>query len=775
MKRFLLVFLVFFHVAAVSAQERKVTISGNITDVSNGEDLIGVSVYVPDLKVGTTSNEYGFYSLSLPVGTYEIAVSYMGFATEKITVKATENKKLNIKLTPQSSELQEVVVTTDRPNANVSSTETSSTKLTANAIKVIPAMMGEVDLIKALQLLPGVQPVSEGSSNFSVRGGGFDQNLILLDESTVYSASHLLGFFSVFNNDAIKDVKLYKGDIPANFGGRLASVMDVRSRDGNNKKFSGSGGIGTIASRLTLEGPLFTEKATFLVAARRTYADLFLKMSSNDNLKQSQLYFYDFNAKLSWRINDNNRIFLAGYFGRDKFANNMAGMGFGNQTGTLRWNHVFSPKLFSNLSVLVSNYDYSLKSKIMDEFAFDWESHLFDIGAKLDFSYSINPNNTLKFGYNAVHHAIHPGKGGGDDPNSLIESYELPTVYGLEHALYVSHETTLWKKLSIHYGLRFTMFHNLGNNQEAYLLKNHQIIDSISTKRNKIFNTYWNFEPRLGVTYMFNNENSVKASYSRSVQYIQIASNSAAGSPLDLWFPSSKNVKPQISDQFVVGYFRNFLDNMLETSVEIYYKNLQNVVDFKERANLFGNEFIDNELRFGKGYAYGVEFLVRKNKGKVNGWVSYTFSRSKRKIDEVNNNEWFRSPYDKPHNISIVLNYDITKRWSVAASWVYATGTPVTYPTGKYWIGDSYVPIPSARNAYRFPDYHRLDLSATYKLSKPAKRFQHELNVSLYNAYGRKNPWTIYFKQEEDNPNKSYAEMIYLFSFVPSITWNFSF
>ena len=769
LKKILLLLFVFFP-CVIFAQ--KATFYGNVKDSLNGEDLIGVTVYIADLKIGATTNEYGFYSLSVPKGEYSVDFSYNGYNTKTITVLAENSQKINILLEPKGKELQEVVVSSQR-NENLSRIETSVNRLNASTIKAIPAL-GEVDLIKAIQLLPGVQPVAEGSSNFSVRGGGFDQNLILLDEATVYSSSHLLGFFSIFNNDVVKDVQLYKGDIPASFGGRLSSLMDIRTKDGNNKRFGITGGIGTIASRLTLESPIFTEKVSFLASARRTYADLFLKMLKDKNLRQSQLYFYDVNAKLNWKINDNNRIFLAGYMGDDKFANNMAGMNYGNQTGTLRWNHIFSSKLFFNLTLLISNYNYGMTSSITDEMAFDWKSRLMDYGGKMDFSYMLNSKNTVKFGYQATYHTIFPGKGGGTGDNSLLHKYELPKNFSLEHAFYASHQTTLWEKLNLRYGLRFSMFHNFGNNDTICIIENYKIIGDTVMSKGKIYKTHFSFEPRVSLTYLIDKKNSLKASYSYSTQYMQIASNSAAGSPLDLWFSVSDNVKPQICQQVVLGYFRNFWNNNIEASLEIYYKNFKNVVDFKERAALMGNSKLDAELRFGKGYSYGIELMVQKKEGKINGWVSYTFSRSLRKIDTVNDNEWFRSPFDKPHNISIVANYDITKKWSVAASWVYATGQPVTYPVGRYLIGDRYVPIPSKRNAYRFPDYHRLDVSATWKISKPEKRFQNELNLSIYNAYARKNPWTIYFRQEEDNPNKSYAEMIYLFSVVPSLTWNFS-
>ena len=768
-------FLLLSFITLTVAAQRRYTVSGTVTDVQNGEVLIGVNVFVPEENGGAATNEYGFYSLTLPEGNYTLEVSYLGYKTQKVPLSLTENTRVNVKMEDSSNLLEEVVVAGERKNANISRIEMSVQKLSAKTIKAIPAMMGEVDVIKAIQMLPGVQSVSEGSSSFSVRGGGHDQNLILLDEAPVYSASHLMGFFSVFNNDVVRDVTLYKGDIPATYGGRLASLLDVRTKDGNNQRLSGTGGIGTIASRFMLEGPVFTDKVTFVAAGRRTYADIFLPLAKDKTVKEATLYFYDFNGKLNYRINDNNRVFLSGYLGRDKFGHEVMDMNFGNRALTARWNHIFTPQLFSNFTFVASHYDYYLGTTLNSTIAQDWKSQLKDMGAKADFSYSINPTNNLRFGYNFAHHTFYPGEGGGTGEDTAIERFELPKKYAMDHAFYASHEVTLFKKLSIRYGLRYTLFQNIGNGEYDYLLDNYQAIDSTKYAKGKVYHNQSEFEPRVALNFMFNDVHSVKASYSRTAQFLQLASNSAAGSPFHLWFPSSRNVKPQISDQVSAGYFRNFNDNMFESSVEIYYKDMRNVVDFKDRASLLGNKNIEPELRYGVGYAYGVELMVRKNTGDLTGWVSYTYSRSFRKIDEINKGEWYNSPYDRPHSVSVVVNYELSKRWSFSANWVYATGIPVTYPTGKFEIEGTYIPIYSKRNEYRYPDYHRLDLSATWKLSKPGKRFQHELNVSVYNAYARKNPWTISFRQEEENPEVTYSEMIYLFSVVPSITWNFNF
>ncbi|MDR1667221.1 MAG: TonB-dependent receptor, partial [Bacteroidales bacterium] len=756
------------------SQAKRFTVSGNISDGATGEDLIGATVYVQGLETGTTANAYGFYSITLPAGKYRLVFSFVGYKPLTRETNFARDERLNIKLFPEVEELQEVVISSEGKNANVMRTEMSVERISMKTLKRIPALMGEVDVIKAIQLLPGVQSTSEGSSGFSVRGGSHDQNLILLDEATVYNASHLMGFFSVFNNDALKDVVLYKGDIPATFGGRLSSLLDVRSRDGNNQKFSATGGIGTISSRLTVEGPIFSEKLSYLLSGRRTYADLFLLLSNRAELRSSRLYFYDTNGKINYRINDNNRLFLAAYLGRDKFSNRIAGMDFGNQTLSLRWNHIFSPKLFSNFTLIGSFYDYYIKAQLTDQLSMDWQSKMQDFGFKADFSWHISPSHNLKFGYHALLHNFSPGKGGGLGENSIIALFRQPWQHALEHAAFVSNETKI-HRLTLKYGLRYSLFQNIGNGEQMYTLENYAVKDSAVYAKGSVYHNTGQWEPRLGILYAFNSVHSMKASYSRTVQFIQLASNSASGSPLDVWFQSTPNVPPQLCDQFAIGYFRNFLNDMLETSVEIYYKDVKHVIDFKDHANLIGNTQLERELRFGKGKAYGVELMIRKNEGKLNGWLSYTFSAARRKIDDINDGNWYRSPYDKPNNISVVMNYELSPRIFISANWVYASGMPVTYPVGRYEIEGRYVPVYSKRNESRYPDYHRLDLAAAWTFkTPPGKRFKSELNLSLYNAYGRHNPWTIMFRQEDDNRDKTYAEAVYLFSFVPAVTWNFT-
>ncbi|MCB2220421.1 MAG: TonB-dependent receptor [Bacteroidetes bacterium] len=757
------------------------TISGHIRDALTGEDLIGATVFVQELKTGGSSNLYGFYSISLVPGNYTIVFSYIGYEQQQYTIDLKENISRNIELAPANQELEEVVVTSTAINENVTRTEMSSIDIDAKTIKKIPAFMGEVDVIKTIQLLPGVQTISEGSSGFSVRGGSMDQNLIQLDEAPVYNASHLLGFFSVFNNDAIKDVKLYKGDIPASSGGRLSSLLDVRMKDGNSKKFSATGGIGTISSRLTLEGPIVKDKVTYLISGRRTYADLFLRLSSNEDIRDNILYFYDLNGKVNWELDENNRFYFSTYHGNDIFKNDDFKMGWGNQTFTFRWNHLFSKKIFSNITAIHSEFNYELGVPEGSVNSFEWTSRMLDYGLKADLVYYINPNNTLRFGVSTTYHRFNPGRAAGLGEDAFFTEYEVDHSNALESGLYVSNEQKVGARLTLKYGIRFSHFQNVGSatvyNYDDYFDK----IDSATYASREFYSPYYGFEPRVGALYVLNEVSSVKASYSRTRQYIHLAQNSTAGTPLDVWFPSSPNVKPQIADQVAIGYFRNFNDNMIETSVEAYYKFTQNAIDFKDHADLLLNKEYEGELRFGEAQAYGLEFLVRYNLNKFSGWVGYTLSRTEREIVGIHEGkpfekDRFRAGYDRPHDISVVLNYEASKRISIGANWVYSTGQAVTFPTGKFEYGNVYTPLFSDRNGYRMPDYQRLDVSATLRSKdKPGRKFYHEWNLSIYNAYARKNPWVINFVQDDNDPNKTYAEMTYLFSIIPAITFNFHF
>ena len=758
-----------------ATNDNKFTVSGYIKDKNTGETLIGANVYIKELKTGAAANLYGFYSMSLPQGTYTFVYSYIGYEPITLEINLTENKTINMELISTQSTMKEVVIVGKKENDNITNTEMSMVKLDNKTISKIPVLMGESDLIKAIQLLPGVQSSCEGSSGFNVRGGSADQNLILLDEATVYNASHLMGFFSVFNSDAIKDVKLYKGDIPPSFGGRLSSLLDVRMKDGNNKKYNVSGGIGLIASRLTLEGPIVKDKSSFMVSGRRTYFDFFLPLfkKKDSAMSESKLYFYDLNLKVNYEINKNNRIFVSGYFGRDLFRyTNELNFQWGNNTETIRWNHLFGTKMFSNLTMLYSEYNYELGSNSGTP-KFKWQSDMKDVSLKYDFNYYLNTNNTLKYGAAGTVHYFNPGV------FSIKESkdeYKLPKTNALEYALYLSNEQKLGALLTIDYGLRYSIFQNMGKATLNRYDNNYNYKDSVVYAKGKIFNTYSGFEPRISGSYLLNEVSSIKGAYSKTRQYVQLASNSTGGSPLDVWFPASPNVKPQISDQFNIGYFRNFDKNAYETSIEAYYKKMKNQVDFKDYANLLLNDKMDGDLRFGNARSYGTEIMIKKNTGKLTGWVSYTLSRAEKKINTINENKKYLANYDHTHNVSVVLTYAFGKRVDVSANWVYITGAPTTLPTGRFYYGNTIIPVYSDKNSARMPDYHRLDLSITLRgKEKPGQKFYGEWNLSVFNVYNRKNAYSIFFEQNEKNPQQMQAYKMSMFPIVPSITYNFHF
>ncbi|PZX19149.1 outer membrane receptor protein involved in Fe transport [Breznakibacter xylanolyticus] len=755
---------------------RKPVISGYIKDAQTGEMLVGATVFLRENQSGVTTNTYGFYSLAATPGDYTLAIAFLGYRTIEKKINHSKDQSLNVSLEPDVAELSEIQVTAERAQDRIAAPQMGMQKLQAKTIKEVPALMGEVDAIKVIQLLPGVQAASEGSSGFSVRGGNPDQNLILLDEAIVYNAGHMMGFFSVFNNDAIKDVNLYKGDIPAKNGGRLASLLDIRMKDGNNQKFSGTGGIGTISSRLTLEGPIVNEKTQFVLAGRRTYADLFLPFASKERAQDSKLYFYDLNAKVSHTFSDRDRVFISAYLGRDVFGTEGIEMDFGNQTLTARWNHVFSPVLFSNLTLTGSQYDYHWNISMNDASGFDWKSELNDYSAKLDFNYYPNTNNQVTFGVQSIRHNVMPGLVKGTGTSSMYDEIRVPDTHAWEHAAYIENTQKISERINLRYGLRVSEFQNIGKGTHYSYDNNYEVTDTTEYASGNIFNTYWGLEPRAGITYVLTPTASIKGSYSRTYQYMQLASNSTSGTPLDVWYPSSPNVKPQIADQFAVGFFKNIFNNTVEMSIEGFYKNMQNSIDFKDYPNLLLNKFMEGELRFGKSIAYGAEFLARFNLHKWNGWVSYTLSRSERQINGINNNKWYLSPYDHPHDCSVVVNYSHSKRVSYSANWVYLTGAPATFPVGRFESGGNIVPIYSDRNAERMPDYHRLDLSATIRgKEKPGRKWQGEWVFSLYNAYAQHNAWIINFVEDEENPGITKAEKTYLFTFVPAVTYNFKF
>lgn len=776
------VLLIFVFISGLGATEAKrFTISGHVTDSENGENLIGASIYIEELRSGTVTNHYGFYSLSPLSGSYNLVVSYIGYTTERIAVELDRNITLEIELKPRREVLQAFVITGESQSENITGKEMGAIKMEIKSIEKIPALLGEVDVIKAIQLLPGVQSAGEGATGFSVRGGSKDQNLILLDEASIYNASHLLGFFSIFNNDAIKEVKLYKGDIPARYGGRLSSLLEIQQKDGNMKRLAGRGGVGTISSRLTLEGPLIKDRSSFLLSGRRSYADLFLKLSKREELRNNRLYFYDLNTKINLIANSNNRLYLSAYSGRDIVTLNSDDefppfrMGWGNNSFTLRWNHLFSPKLFANFSAIYSKYDYRLG--IDDNVqGFEWVSLLNNHSTKGDFVWYINPENTVRFGAQATYHRFWPGLARGMGDETIFGELQIPGSRAMEYGLYLSNEQQVSQNISVNYGIRYSYFQNIGAGTVYNFDEDFNHVDSTVYPRGKVYNSYGGWEPRVTLVLQIDDVSSVKSSYNRTMQYVHLASNSTIGSPLDVYLPSSPNIKPQSADQIALGYYRNFLSNTIEASVEVYYKQMDNQVDFKDHAELILNPRIEGEVRVAEGEAYGIELLVRKQKGLLTGWISYTLSRSERISPWINDGRVFLSPFDRPHDISIVASYELRSNLYASATWVYASGAPVTFPTGRFVYGNLIAPVYSDRNAYRLPAYHRLDLGVTWNPGQKRNRnWENSWTLSVYNAYNRHNAFVINFVKSKSDPNVLEAEMIYLFPIIPAITYNFNF
>jgi hypothetical protein len=747
----------------------KFTINGYVKDSQTGEALIGATIIVKELlQTGATTNAYGYYSLTILEGTYSITAHFIGYEPQTFQVTLKQNVKQNFNLAEKSIEQKDVIITGERKDDNVTNTQMGIEKLDVKGIQSIPVLLGEKDVLKTVQLLPGIKSAGEGNSGFYVRGGGADQNLILLDEATVYSASHFFGFFSVFNSDAIKDVTVYKGTMPAEYGGRLSSVLDIKMKDGNAKQFGVHGGIGLISSRLTIEGPIVDEKASFSISGRRTYADLFLKLSSDSSINQSRLYFYDLNAKVNYQIGEDDRIFLSGYFGSDVLGmGNLVGIDWGNATGTLRWNHLFSEKMFSNTSLIYSMYDYTINIDFAGN-KISIYSRIQDYNLKEDLHYYIDAKNGIKFGLNSVYHAIVPGTVTATN-NSKTNKLQLSDKYSWENALYVSHEYKPSPVFNVEYGVRFSSFSVIGPGVFYAYNDLGQKLDSLSYASGKFIKTYVRLEPRIAVNYILNEESSMKASYVRSSQNLHLLSNSTTSNPTDMWIPSSNNVQPEIADQLSLGYFRNFDDNTYEFSAETYYKDLQHQIDYKNGAQLNFNENVESQLLYGSGRAYGIEFFLKKKYGRFNGWIGYTLSRVEMKFGSVNNDNYYPARQDRTHDVSIVGIYQFSDKWTFSASWVYYTGNAATFPSGKYKVAGQVLNYYTERNAYRMPAYHRLDLGATWQGEKSSWTF------SLYNAYGRDNAYSIRFQEDPKDPTKTQAIQTSLFKFVPSITYNFKF
>lgn len=783
----LLILLVFSQ--SILGQE-KYTLSGTITDISSNETLIGVNILIPEIQSGTMTNEYGFYSITLPKGTYEIQISYLGFETISETINLNQNISKNYRLIESAESLDEIVIKDNVEKLNIKKPQMSVNALSISTIKNMPVVFGEVDVIKSITLLPGVTNAGEGSSGFNVRGGAADQNLILLDEAIIFNSSHLFGFFSVFNPDAIKDLKLYKGGIPAKYGGRVSSVLDIYQKEGNSNQYKMNGGIGLVSSRLLAEGPIKKEKASFLFGGRSSYVHLFSSLFDLDNVA----YFYDLNTKLSYKLNENNSIFLSGYFGRDVFSiQDSFKNTYGNSVLNFRWNHLFSSKLFSNLSLIYSDYYYGLDLNFV---GFEWESGIRNFNVKYDLKHYITNKFKLEYGLNSIYYKFNPGKINPNTPDSGINPFKLIDKYAFENAVYLDAEHKLGNRLSLSYGARLSTFHRLGQdelniyendnpvifNEELGIYEKAEPIGTESFNGNDVIESFANFEPRMAMAYQLTKNSSVKASYNRMSQYLHLLSNTNSPTPLDVWAPSGKYIKPQLLDQVALGYFRNFKDNQFSLEVETFYKTIENRIDYTDGANLIANNAIEQVILNGEARAYGLEVLLRKNEGRLKGWLSYTLSKSEQRTPGrtlietgINNGKWYNTPYDKTHDISLTASYELNDKWRLNSNFVFQTGLPVTFPNGQYEYNGIIVPKFEARNSSRLPEYHRLDFSINYN-PKPnsQKRFKGEWVFGVYNIYNRRNAVNIQFR-ENRTTGVNEALRLSLFGIVPSVSYNFNF
>ena len=782
------ILLLMLLVCTIGTAQQKFTLSGTISANASNETLIGVNIYFPELKAGVTTNEYGFYSITLPEGNHAVAISYLGFTDINETIILNSNIRRNFAMTEGGEMLDEVIIT-EKSATNTRVAEMSVNKLSINTIKKMPVVLGEVDVIKSILLLPGVTNAGEGASGFNVRGGGADQNLILLDEATIFNSSHVFGFFSVFNPDAIKDLKLYKGGIPPRFGGRAASVLDIYQREGNSKEFKMNGGIGLISSRLLAEGPIVKDKGSFLFGGRGSYAHLFLKLTDNDN----SAYFYDLNTKINYKFNDNNSVFVSGYFGRDIFNLNGSFKNiYGNSTLNVRWNHLFSDKLFSNFSAIFSDYYYGLE---LDFVGFQYDSGIKNYNLKYDFKHYISDKLRLNYGVNGIYYDFNPGIIKPLGPDSGFNERQLEKKYALEPSAYIEAEQQVTDNISVMYGVRLSSFHRLGSateniyadgpvtfDQELQIYEKAEVIGTKVYGNNEVLKSYSFAEPRAAISYSFTDDNSVKASYNRMVQYLQLVSNTSSPTPLDVYTPSDTFIKPQIADQVAIGYFSNFVKDEYSLELEGFYKEVQNRIDYIDGADLIANEALEQVILNGELRSYGIELLFRKNTGKLNGWISYTLSKSEQRTPGknpgetgINNGEWYKSPYDKLHNVAITGAYNLTKKWDFGANFILQSGQPATFPNGQYIYQGISVPSYGLRNGDQLPVFHHLDLSATYT-PKPEKTkgWQAEWVFSIYNVYNRYNAASLSFRQDEMT-GRNEAARFSIFGIVPAVSYNFKF
>jgi hypothetical protein len=774
--------------------QNKHTLSGYIKEASSGEALIGATMFIKEANTGAVANAYGFYSITVPSATYNVVYSFVGFEKIEKQITLDSDQRLDIELKVEPTQLIEVVVNAkDDPLTKVQNTEMSTQELDIRTIRKIPAFLGEVDVIKAIQTLPGISSVGEGASGYNSRGGSVGQNLILLDEAPVYNSSHMLGFFSVFNPDAVIDTKLYKGAIPAQYGGRLSSILDVRMKEGNSKKFETTGGIGTIFSRLAFEGPILKNKGSFIVAARRSYIDVLARPFVKALKDGGALNFYDLTAKANYKFNDRDRIYLSGYFGRDNFLfSKDQGFSWGNQTATVRWNHLFNRKLFSNVTGVYSEYSYKLQFGNDDRNRFKWNSAITNFIFKPSLTYFIDSNNEFSFGGEAIYYYFIPANTTGVT-NGQVKDISLPKKYNLESSLYAGNVQRISSEVSLEYGLRFSQFRSFGpdttynyNDTTAGIRRKPKSFSVY--KSGQTISQFSNLQPRFSLKVQINEVSSIKASYNRMVQYLHLISNTTASNPLDVWTPTSNNILPEIGDQLALGYFRTIGDeHTWEASVESYYRTTQNQIDYIPGADLLINKYLEGDLLRGNGRAYGLEFYVHKKTGRLNGWVSYTLAKTELQVNGINNGNWYPTRYDQRHNLKIAAFYEINKRWSFSSNFVFLSGTPATFPTSRYYENGILIPYDAnnSRNNVRLPAYHRLDVSFRLegkreKNGKPRKTHDYWV-FSIYNVYARQNPFSIYFTQDDKRvtpgqPIHAQARQVSIIgSMVPAFSYNFTF
>ena len=775
-------FLVFSFSANVFSQQ-KFTLNGYVKDSVNGETLIGANLAIKAEGKGVNTNQYGFFSITLNQGKYNFTCSYLGYTTKEMVIDLDGNKELNILLSPYKNSLSDVVVSTRKKDNNVRSAQMGKIDINVANAKSLPAFLGEVDLLKTLQLLPGVKNAGEGNSGFFVRGGNADQNLILLDDAVVFNPGHLFGFFSVINADAIKNVSLIKGGMPAQYGGRLSSVVDIAMKEGNLNKTEIDAGIGLIASRFSIQAPIKKDKASFIISARRTYVDVLAKqfIKQDNSFYGSGYYFYDLNAKINYKIGAKDHLYLSGYFGRDKFVfkNNERSFSttipWGNATATLRWNHIFNKKLFANTTLVYNDYNFAFNGQ-QSNFNIKLSSGIRDLNFKTDYDYFATPEHKIKFGAAYTYHTFFPSSLSGNQDSVVFKPDNAKIKYANETAIYLQDDWEIGKKIKINYGFRYSVFQQVGSYTKYSKDADGNKLDSTVFSKGQSVKIYAGLEPRFTFRYAVNDNESIKAAITRNMQYIHLVSNNGNTLPTDLWVPSTSLVKPQIAWQYAVGYFKNFNKGMFETSIETYYKTMDNQIEYRQGFTPNTLKDVEEDFVFGKGWSYGAEFFVNKVKGRFTGWLSYTLSYTNKKFKDINNGETFVAKYDRRHDLSITGTYQLNNKWKLGAVFVYASGNATTVPEKFYFVNGILTQEYSKINAYRLPAYHRLDVAATYTPT-PKKKHKYTSNFvfSVYNIYSRKNPYFIYFDQSGSlatNDLKIQAKQVSLFPIIPSVTWN---